>query len=63
VILDYHKATMGLCETALDLGCGPGTVTKDLATRFDRVFGSDISEKMYNSAPSLPNVKVGWVMP
>ncbi|KAN0065077.1 hypothetical protein ACQY0O_001572 [Thecaphora frezii] len=35
---------------ALDLGCGPGQMALHLATRFDRVLGQDVSERMIELA-------------
>lgn len=37
-------------DSILDLGCGPGFFTLELAKRADRVFAVDISEKMLSKA-------------
>jgi len=39
-------------DTILELGCGPGDVSKQLAKFADRVVGIDFSEKMINIAKS-----------
>ncbi|KAJ2787983.1 trans-aconitate methyltransferase 1 [Coemansia interrupta] len=46
-LLYYHR---GQCTTALDVACGPGTFTTDLAQKFDRVVGIDPSSSMVESA-------------
>ena len=43
----------GLCWEA---GCGSGQATRDLATRFERVYASDPSGAQIAQAPKLPNV-------
>ncbi|CDZ97513.1 Methyltransferase [Phaffia rhodozyma] len=59
-IVRFHKSTStqgGRSTVAVDLGCGPGTVTVPLAAEFDKVYGVDIAAKMYLSAPTVPNVQ------
>ncbi|KAJ2724702.1 trans-aconitate methyltransferase 1 [Coemansia sp. Benny D115] len=46
-LLDYHQ---GSHDCALDVACGPGTFTVDLAPHFDRVVGIDPSPNMIDSA-------------
>ncbi|KAM7206395.1 Trans-aconitate methyltransferase [Naviculisporaceae sp. PSN 640] len=49
-ILDHHRATGGQNDVLLDVGCGPGTVTRDLAGEFDIVIGVDSGKEMINAA-------------
>ncbi|ORZ26237.1 S-adenosyl-L-methionine-dependent methyltransferase, partial [Absidia repens] len=46
-ILNEHKGEM---ETAADVGCGPGTVTVELAKHFRQVIGIDPSNSMIQVA-------------
>lgn len=39
LILLHHASTSGGFTTLLDVGCGPGKATRDLATRFEKVLG------------------------
>ncbi|KDQ64781.1 hypothetical protein JAAARDRAFT_202064 [Jaapia argillacea MUCL 33604] len=49
-ILEYHDSHGGGRESALDLGCGPGTVTEPLTAFFDKVAGVDPSQGMLDVA-------------
>lgn len=49
-ILDYHG---GEATLAVDVGCGPGNVTRDLTKYFDRVVGLDNSQGMVDAANSM----------
>jgi SAM-dependent methyltransferase len=51
-ILAFHTTTpiIGDGDRALDVGCGPGNVTVDLAQRFDHVMGVDHSAGMVETA-------------
>lgn len=42
-----------LRERALDFGCGVGRLTRALATRFDHVYGVDVSQPMIALAQQL----------
>ncbi|KAL4422964.1 hypothetical protein ABPG75_009161 [Micractinium tetrahymenae] len=42
---------------AVDLGCGSGQATADLAALFDRVVGVDASAEQLRHAPQLPNAE------
>ena len=56
-VLAYHRGRKQLC---LDLGCGTGIVSREMASRFDRVIGSDPSTGMIKQARSqttLSNVE------
>lgn len=48
--MDFHKGAKSLC---LDLGCGPGIVTREMGTRFDRTIGTDPSPGMISQAQKL----------
>jgi SAM-dependent methyltransferase len=39
--------------TVLDFGCGPGRITKQLASDFEHVIGIDVSESMLSTAREL----------
>lgn len=47
---------MGGRALAVDIGCGSGQVTADLAPRFDKVVGVDASASQLAHARSAPNV-------
>jgi SAM-dependent methyltransferase len=49
-ILDYHG---GVTDLAVDVGCGPGNVTRDLAKYFDKVVGLDNSPGMVDAANAI----------
>lgn len=58
-ILDWaglagQRAQRGL---AVDLGCGSGQATADLAPLFDRVLGVDAAAEQLSHAPQLPNAE------
>lgn len=46
-VLAYHRGPKRLC---LDLGCGTGIATREVARRFDRVIGTDPSPGMIKQA-------------
>lgn len=52
-IISHHTSTGGRLETALDIGCGPGTATFDIARSFDNTIGLDPSQGMVSAARSL----------
>lgn len=60
-IIDYHG---GDTAFAVDVGCGPGNVTRDLAKYFEKVVGLDSSQGMVDAAKSIlesePNEKVSF---
>ena len=51
-VINHHKATGGQLGTLVDVGCGPGTATRDLAKYFDHAFGCDPSDAMIAEASS-----------
>ncbi|OJJ47323.1 hypothetical protein ASPZODRAFT_132318 [Penicilliopsis zonata CBS 506.65] len=53
VVLDHHQATGGQFDTVLDVGCGPGNATRDLALSFDKAIGVDPGEQMIEAAKEL----------
>ncbi|KAK2009089.1 methyltransferase domain-containing protein [Colletotrichum eremochloae] len=55
-ICDHHTSTGGKLDTLLDVGCGPGTVTRELGPRFARAIGLDPAEGMIAAARSLGGV-------
>ena len=52
-LLTQHTSTGGKLDTLLDVGCGPGTAVRTLATRFQHAIGFDPSEGMITSAKKL----------
>lgn len=46
IIYAYHKAGGGQFEHALDVGCGPGFMALELASRFTNVTGIDPEDSM-----------------
>ena len=52
-ILSYHAETGGKFNQILDVGCGPGNVTRDGAKSFDHATGLDTSEAMIRAAKSI----------
>lgn len=55
-IIDYHTSTGGSLDTLLDIGCGPGTVARELGPQFAHIIGLDPSEGMINNARDLVGV-------
>ncbi|ETI28386.1 hypothetical protein G647_00835 [Cladophialophora carrionii CBS 160.54] len=49
-VLDHHTSTGGQLDTLLDVGCGPGNVTANLAPYFAHAIGIDPSEGMLSTA-------------
>jgi SAM-dependent methyltransferase len=52
-ILAYHKSTGGELNSLLDVGCGPGSATRDLALCFLKATGVDPGKEMINTARSI----------
>jgi SAM-dependent methyltransferase len=55
-ILNHHTSTGGQLTTVLDVGCGPGTAIRELASHFTHAVGLDPSEGMISTARSLGGV-------
>ena len=53
IIFHHHASTGGSFGTLMDVGCGPGNVTRPLAKRFNTVYGVDPSPEMINTAKDL----------
>jgi 2-polyprenyl-3-methyl-5-hydroxy-6-metoxy-1,4-benzoquinol methylase len=49
-ILSYHTSTGGTMNTLLDVGCGHGNATRELAMSFQKAIGVDPGEEMINQA-------------
>lgn len=49
-IVDLHRRTGGECKCVLDIGCGPGNSTRDLAAHFDHAIGLDPAAGMVTAA-------------
>ena len=52
-VLDQHNSNGGQLDTLLDVGCGPGLVTRALAPHFTHAIGLDPSQGMLDTARSL----------
>jgi trans-aconitate 3-methyltransferase len=52
-ILDHHLSSGGKRDLLLDVGCGPGNATRDLAVHFDRAVGADPGAEMIETAKEL----------
>lgn len=52
-VLDHHLATGGHFDLALDVGCGPGNATRDIAPSFDHAIGVDAGAAMIEAARAL----------
>lgn len=52
-ILGYHKSTGGESKVLVDVGCGPGQVTRRLAQDFLTAFGIDPGKEMLATARGL----------
>jgi len=52
-IITQHTATGGQLDSLLDVGCGPGLATRDLAAYFKHATGIDAGESMIEVAQSM----------
>ena len=52
-IIKLHVQTSNAFHSLLDLGCGPGNATRDLAAHFDHATGIDPSPEMVRTANEL----------
>ncbi|KAF8316874.1 S-adenosyl-L-methionine-dependent methyltransferase [Clavulina sp. PMI_390] len=66
IIFEHHSRARGGFFRALDVGCGPGTATETIASRFSKgIIGCDINEKqltiarkrLANLAPKVQFIK------
>jgi trans-aconitate methyltransferase len=53
VVLSHHASTGGNFGTLLDVGCGPGNATRDLALHFEDAVGCDAGAGMIDAAKKL----------
>ncbi|KAK3293873.1 S-adenosyl-L-methionine-dependent methyltransferase [Chaetomium fimeti] len=56
LVLSHHQSTGGQLDTLLDVGCGPGTAVRSLASVFNHALGIDPSEGMITTARSIGGV-------
>lgn len=49
-ILSEHQASGGGLGFVVDIGCGPGSATRDLARSFEHAVGIDPGQEMVNTA-------------
>jgi ubiquinone/menaquinone biosynthesis C-methylase UbiE len=52
-VLKHHSETRGQFGLLLDVGCGPGNATRDVALSFDRAIGVDPGASMIDTAREL----------
>lgn len=56
LVLRYHAESNGNFKTLLDVGCGPGNATRDLAPHFECAVGIDPGLEMIQTAQRLGGV-------
>ncbi|KAL1983787.1 hypothetical protein VTN96DRAFT_9873 [Rasamsonia emersonii] len=56
IILRHHASTGGRFDVLVDVGCGPGKATRDLAASFAHAIGLDAGEEMIATARRLGGV-------
>lgn len=52
-VFKYHSETGGQFGLLLDVGCGPGNATRDVALSFDQAIGADPGASMIDTAREL----------
>ncbi|TGO41297.1 hypothetical protein BHYA_0023g00070 [Botrytis hyacinthi] len=52
-VIQHHENTGGQFNLVLDLGCGPGNATRDIAGYFEEAIGCDAGEAMIGAAREL----------
>ena len=52
-VLKYHATAGGKSDLVLDVGCGPGNATRDIAISFDQAIGVDAGAEMIATAIEL----------
>jgi trans-aconitate methyltransferase len=50
IVLNHHTNTGGKLDLYVDLGCGPGKSTRDIAVMFDEAIGVDAGQSMIEQA-------------
>lgn len=58
-LMKYHGGTGGSFDGVLDIGCGPGNATRDVALSFQHATGADPGVEMVNSARTLGGKTAG----
>ncbi len=53
IVLNHHAKTGGGFDCLLDVGCGPGNATRDVALSFNQAIGCDPGEQMIAAATGL----------
>lgn len=53
IVINHHKKTGGQFNLVLDLGCGPGNATRDIATHFEEAIGCDAGAAMIDAAREI----------
>lgn len=53
VVLTHHNSTRGKFGLLLDVGCGPGNATRDIALSFNEAIGVDPGEQMIAAAKEI----------
>ena len=53
IVLRHHAQTGGQFNTLLDVGCGPGNATRDLARSFNNAMGIDPSKELIENGRHL----------
>ncbi|KAM0186619.1 hypothetical protein ACHAPC_004403 [Botrytis cinerea] len=66
-VINHHEKTGGQFNRVLDLGCGPGNATRDIAGYFEEAIGCDAGEAMIGTAREMGGkTKIGkdivWVI-
>ena len=52
-VTTHHEKTGGQFNLVLDLGCGPGNATRDIATYFEDAIGCDAGDAMIDTAREI----------
>lgn len=52
-VLNFHSETGGQFGLLLDVGCGPGNATRDVALSFDQAIGVDPGASMIDAAREI----------
>lgn len=52
-VISHHEKTGGQFNRVLDLGCGPGNATRDIAGYFEEAIGCDAGEAMIGTAREM----------
>ena len=58
-ILNYHTSNQSPCNLVLDVGCGPGNATRQIAAYFDSAIGVDPGLQVIETARGLNGTTKG----